>query len=175
MDRAARNDAIAALLMLAVVALFASVTAQIFVDPRDPGFGARDFPVMVLLLMAALALAQGGLALVRLARSDWHVYEAGEAGPVLRYLLPMLVLGFVYVWLLELFQYVLPTFCALAASLAIFGNRGAFRLMAVPLIVTVLFYFLFFGVFGLNEPEGVIVSYESGGFFRPLRIVLGLQ
>lgn len=174
MDRAARNDAIAALMMFAVVAVFGSVTSQIFVDPRDPGFGARDFPVMVLVMMTALALGLGGLALVRLARSGWRLYEAGEAGPVLLYLLPMLLLGFVYVWLLELFQYVLPTFCALAGSLAIFGNRGAFRLIAVPLIVTALFYILFFGVFGLNEPEGVVLSYESGSVFRPLRTMLGL-
>ncbi|MFT5174842.1 MAG: hypothetical protein ACI8W7_003031 [Gammaproteobacteria bacterium] len=174
MDRAARNDAIAALMMFAVVAVFGSVTSQIFVDPRDPGFGAQDFPVMVLVMMTALALGLGGLALVRLASSGWRLYEAGEAGPVLRYLLPMLLLGFVYVWLLELFQYVLPTFCALTASLAIFGNRGLFRLVGVPLIVTALFYILFFGVFGLNEPEGVLLSYESGSIFRPLRTMIGL-
>ena len=175
MDHSARNDAIAGLMMLAVVAVFAPVTSEIFVDPLDPGFGAQDFPIGVLTLMTVLALSLCGRAAVHLARSGWKLYEAGEAAPLLYYLLPITALGFLYVWLMELFQYVLPTFFALAASMAIFGNRGLVRLVVVPAIVTAIFYVVFYGVFGLSESAGTVLSYENDWYFRPFRSFLGLS
>lgn len=173
MDRSARNDLIAGLMVLAVVAVFGPVTTEIFVDPLDPGFSAQDFPIGILSLMTMLALALCARAVVHLARSGWRLYEIGEAEPILRYLVPIVLLGFLYVWLLERFQYLLPTFFALSASLAIFGNRGAVRLLAVPAVVAVLFYILFYGVFGLNEPPGTILSYDNDWYFRPFREFLG--
>lgn len=175
MDKSARNDAIAGLMVLAVVAVFAPVTSEIFVDPLDPGFSAQDFPIGVLSLMTILALALCARAVVHLARTGWRVYEAGEAEPILRYLVPIVILGFFYVWLLAQFQYLLPTFFALSASLAIFGNRGAMRLLVVPAIVAVIFYIIFYGIFGLNEPPGEILSYENGWYFIPFREFLGLS
>ena len=175
MDRSARNDAIAGLMVLAVVAVFGPVTSEIFVDPLDPGFGAQDFPIGVLVLMTVLALTLLGRAAVQLARAGWPLYEPGEAAPLFRFLLPILALGFLYVWLLEMFQYALPTFFALSASLAIFGNRGWTRLLVVPLVVTAIFYVLFYGVFGLNEPPGTILSFENDWYFRPFRHFLGLS
>jgi len=175
MNRAARNDAIAGVMVLAIVAVFGPWTSEIFVDPRDPGFGAQDFPIGVLVSTTLLALALCAGAVVVLARSGWRVYEPDEAGPLLRYLLPIVALGFFYVWLLEQFQYLLPTFFTLAASLAIFGNRGPIRLIAIPTGVAILFYVLFYGVFGLNEPPGEILSYENNWYFRPFRTFLGLS
>jgi len=174
MDQAARNDAIAGLMILAVVAVFGPMTSEIFIDPLDPGFTSQDFPIGVLSLMMILALALCARAGIHLARSGWKIYEPGEAEPLLRYLVPIVVLGFFYVWLLEQFQYPLPTFFALSASLAIFGNRGLMRLVVVPLIVTAIFYVLFYGVFGLNEAPGEILSYENQSYFRPFRVFLGL-
>ena len=74
MDRAARNDAIAALMMFAVVAVFGSVTSQIFVDPRDPGFGAQDFPVMVLVMMRRFLFRLLGRSSTR---QQWHLVRYG--------------------------------------------------------------------------------------------------
>ena len=173
MDRSARNDAIAGLMVLAVVAVFGPATSEIFVDPLDPGFTSQDFPIGVLSLMTILALVLCTRAGVQLARNGWRVYEAGEAGPLLRYLVPTVVLGFLYVWLLELFQYLLPTFVALSASLAIFGNRGVVRLVVIPAVVAVIFYIIFYGVFGLNEQAGTILSYNNDWYFRPFREFLG--
>jgi len=173
MDRTARNDAIAGLMVLAVVAVFGPATSKIFIDPLDPGFSAQDFPIGVLTLMTILALALCARAAVQLARSGWQLYEAGEAAPLLRYLVPIIALGFLYVWLLELFQYLLPTFLALSASLAIFGNRGLVRLVVVPAIVAAIFYIIFYGIFGLNEPAGTILSYNNDWYFRPFRDFLG--
>jgi Tripartite tricarboxylate transporter TctB family len=173
MDRTARNDAIAGLMVLAVVAVFGPATSKIFIDPLDPGFSAQDFPIGVRTLMTPLSLALCARAAVRLARGGWQLYEAGEAGPLLRYLVPIIALGFLYVWLLEIFQYLLPTFLALSASLAIFGNRGLIRLVVVPVIVAAIFYIIFYGIFGLNEPAGTILSYNNDWYFRPFREFLG--
>lgn len=175
MDRSARNDAIGGLMVLAVVAGFGPFTAEIFVDPRDPGFSAQDFPIGILTLLTVLSAGLCARAAVLIARSGWKLYEAGESGPILRYLLPIVVLGFVYVWLLEMFQYLLPTFFSLTATMMIFGNRGITRLVVVPIIVTVIFYVLFYGVFGLHEPPGTILSYENQWYFRPFRTFLGLS
>lgn len=175
MNRSARNDAIAGLLMLAIVVVFGSVTSQIFVDPRDPGFGSRDFPIGILTATTILALALCARAVVHLARNGWRLYEAGEADLLIRYLVPIVLLGFLYVWLLEQFQYLLPTFFTLIASMALFGNRGVGRLIVVPVVVTVIFYVFFYGVFGLNEPPGEILSYENNWYFRPFRAFLGLS
>lgn len=175
MNRSARDDAVGGLLVLAVVAVFIPVTSQIFVDPRDPGFGSRDFPIGVLTSITILALALSARAVYLISRSGWQFYEAGEARPVLSYLLPIVALGFFYVWLLEMFQYALPTVFALAASLAIFGNKGHIRLVVIPIVVTIIFYVLFYGVFGLNEPPGVILSYENNWYFQPFRKFLGLS
>ena len=175
MDKSARNDAIAGLLVFAVVAVFGPATSEIFIDPRDPGFGAQDFPIMVLVSMTVLALALVAGPIAQLVRSRGKFQDLGDAGPIFRYLVPMVVLGFVYVSLLELFQYLLPTFVALAGSLAIFGNRGAARLVVIPALVAIIFYVLFYGVFGLNEPAGSILSYDNAAYFRPFRAFLGLQ
>ncbi len=175
MEKSARNDAIAGLMVLAVVGVFAPVTSDIFIDPLDPGFSSQDFPIGVLVLMTVLAFALLGRALILLAKSGWQLYEPGESDTLLRFLLPIVGLGFLYVWLIEQFQYPIPTFFALSASMAVFGNRGLLRLVVVPAVVTIIFYVVFYGVFGLNEAAGEILSYENDGYFRPFRKFLGLS
>lgn len=173
MDREARNDALAGITILVIVAIFGSVTGEIFIDPLDPGFSSQDFPIGVLGLMTILALSMLGRSVAHLAKSGWQLYEAGEAGPVLRHLLPTVALGFLYVWMLEQFQYMLPTLLVLSISMWMFGNRGVGRLLVAPVIVTVIFYVLFYGIFGLNEAPGVLLEYENAWYFRPLRQFLG--
>jgi hypothetical protein len=162
-------------LILAVVAVFAPAVRYIFIDPLDPGFSARDFPVGVLALMAILAGALLVRTLPRLAQDGWRLYEAGEAHPLFRYLLPIAALGFLYVWLLDMFQYMLPTVFALSASMAIFGNRGFARLAVTPVLVALIFYVLFYGIFGLSEPEGTVLSYDNQWYFRPFRAFIGMS
>jgi hypothetical protein len=113
--------------------------------------------------------------LPRLAQDGWRLYEAGEAHPLFRYLLPIAALGFLYVWLLDMFQYMLPTVFALSASMAIFGNRGFARLAVTPVLVALIFYVLFYGIFGLSEPEGTVLSYDNQWYFRPFRAFIGMS
>ncbi|MEX2643712.1 MAG: hypothetical protein WD270_09675 [Acetobacterales bacterium] len=174
MDRADRGNAVVGVLMLLVVAIFGPATGSIYVDPYDPGFGARDFPVGVLVLMAVLAIALLARSLAGMLRAGEAFGGFGEVTDFVRYVVPMIAIGFVYVWLIGLFQYALPTALAAAASLAVFGNRGFARLVVAPIIATLVYYVLFFGVLGLHEQPGSILAFDSQAFFQPLRIFLGL-
>jgi len=173
-DKSARNDAIGAVLILLVTGLFASVTGDIYVDPLDPGFSSVDFPIMVLTLMTALSVMLLAKALPGLARTGWVLYERGEMEPVLRFVVPLVLIGFTYVWCIAMFQYPLPTLIATIFSLMMFGNRGWYRLLAVPLISTLVYYVLFYALLGLHESPGMVWEYETQWFIRPIRDMLGL-
>lgn len=174
LNKSARNDAIAGILILFIVFVFASVTGKIFEDPLDPGFSARDFPIAVLVLLTILSLSLLRPALVALAKSGWRIYEAGEADNLLRYIVPMVVIASFYIVLIHMFQYPASTFVASFGALTIYGNRGYKRLIVIPLIATVIYYVVFYGVLGLFEEPGTIWSYSNQWYFRPLRDALGL-
>jgi hypothetical protein len=173
-DKSARNDAIGAVLILLVTGLFASVTGEIYVDPLDPGFSSVDFPIMVLSLLTVLSLMLLARALSSLARTGWVLYERGEIEPILRYVAPLVLIGFAYVWCIAMFQYPLPTLIATIVSLAMFGNRGWDRLIVVPLSSTLIYYILFYALLGLHESPGTVWEYETQWFIRPIRDFLGL-
>ena len=174
LDKSARNDAIAGVLILLIVFVFASATGKIYEDPLDPGFSAKDFPVVVLVLLTILSISLLRPALTALAKSGWRIYEAGEADSLLRYIVPMVAIASLYVLLIYLFQYPASTFVASFGALTIYGNRGFKRLIAIPLIATVIYYVVFYGVLGLFEEPGTIWSYSNQWYFRPLRELLGL-
>lgn len=175
MDRSARNDALTGLVVLAVVAIFAANTGEIYIDPLDPGFSARDFPVGVLVVATLLALALLARAALTLARTGWRPRESAMLEPVLRYVTPLIALGFLYVWFLTMFQYILPTLIATVSALALFGNRGVARLAVAPFLATAVYYIVFYGIFGLYETPGTVWSYELQGHLRPLRRLFGLS
>jgi hypothetical protein len=174
-DRAARNDALAGVLILLVTGLFASVTGDIYVDPLDPGFSSVDFPIMVLSLLTILSVALIVRSLPSLMRSGWKLYDAGEAEPLVKFVAPLVVTGFVYIAAISMFQYPLPTVLATAVALAMFGNQGWGRLLAVPLIAAVIYYLVFYVVLGLYETAGTVWAYETRWFVRPVRSLLGLN
>ncbi|MCK5921741.1 MAG: hypothetical protein KAG66_12420 [Methylococcales bacterium] len=174
MNREARNDAIAGVLILFVVLIFGLSTGKIYVDPLDPGFSARDFPIAILVLITLLAIGLLRKAIVELAKSGWRLFERGEANDILRYVVPMVAIAFIYVSLWEMFQYPASTVVAAAAALVVYGNSGIRRLVLAPIIVTGVYYVLFYGILGLFEEPGTVWSYSNQGYFRPLRDALGL-
>ncbi len=174
MDKSARNDVLGGVLVLLVAGVFASVTGEIYVDPLDPGFSSIDFPIMVLTLMTVLSLLLIGKAIPALARTNWTLYEPGEFKPALKYVAPVVFICFSYVWFITMFQYPLPTLIATVGALAMFGNRGWVRLLAIPLLSTLVYYILFFALLGLHEAPGEIWEYETQWFIRPIRDVIGL-
>lgn len=134
LDKSARNDVIAAILVLGVAAVFAYSTKDIYISPYDPGFSARDFPVIVLSLLVLLTLGMLMPALGRVARTGWRWYEAGESASLRTHVVPMIGIAFLYVWLNELFQYLGPTVLAAGVSLAMFGNHSLARLTIAPVL-----------------------------------------
>ena len=174
LDQPARNDAIAGILILLIVFIFASVTGNIFEDPLDPGFSARDFPITILVLLTILSISLLRPALIALAKSGWRMYETGEADSLLRYIVPMVAIASIYILLIHMFQYPAATFVTSIGALIIYGNRGYKRLIVIPLIVTVVYYVVFYGVLGLFEEPGTVWSYSNQWYFRPLRDALGL-
>lgn len=174
MDQSARNDLIAAILVLGVAAVFGYATKDIYVSPFDPGFSARDFPIIVISLLVIFTVIMMFPALKRLARTGWRIYEAGESQSLRSYVLPMVAAAFLYVWLNQMFQYFGPTILAAIVSLAMFGNRTWARLTVVPVIGAVVYYVLFFGIMGLHETPGTVWEFNSQVIFRPLRDFLGL-
>jgi len=161
-------------MILLVTGAFATATGDIYVDPLDPGFSSVDFPIMVLTLLTLLSLLLIGRAVPRLARTNWKLFEQGEWVQALTYVVPVIVIGLTYVWLITMFQYPLPTLIVTAASLGMFGNRGWVRLLAIPLISTVIYYILFYALLGLHESPGTVWEYETQWFIRPIRDFIGL-
>jgi len=173
-DKSARNDALGGVLILLIIGVFASVTGEIYVDPLDPGFSSIDFPILVLTLMTVLSILLIGRAIPALARTNWALYEPGEWEPAVKYVVPVVLICFTYVWFITMFQYPLPTFIATIGALAMFGNRGWGRLLVIPLLSTLIYYILFFALLGLHEAPGTVWEYETQWFIRPIRDLIGL-
>ena len=174
MDKTARNDALAGVLILLVTGIFASVTGDIYVDPLDPGFSSIDFPIMVLSLLSFLSLIMLATAIPPLMRNGWILYQPGEFGPLLTYVAPLAGIGFAYISFISMFQYPLPTLVVTAITLAMFGNRGWSRLLLIPFISTLVYYILFYALLGLHESPGTVWEYESQWFIRAIRDAVGL-
>lgn len=75
-------------------------------------------------------------------------------------------MGLLYVWLIGLLQYAIPTLFATVAIFVAFGNRGWMRLVLVPLVATALYYTIFFGLLGLYEAPGSLLEYDAQALFR---------
>ncbi|MEJ8562346.1 hypothetical protein QTO30_14670 [Yoonia sp. GPGPB17] len=166
------RDLGAAVLMLLVLVPFSTQISEIFVDPSDPGFGSQDFPKLIVWLGIALSLALAAKAIwaMRGVRAPVSISFDQLAGPALLFV----VAGF-YIYAIGLFQYALPTLALLVFLSAYFGNRGWKRTILMPLCAVGIYYFVFFILFGIFEERGTILSYDSYGFARSVRSLLGLN
>ena len=86
----------------------------------------------------------------------------------------MAVIAFAYLGLINLFQYLLPTAVILSVTLAIFGNRGTRWLVTIPAISSVVYYVIFFGIFRLLEPTGILLDYDNYYIFGSMRKFIGI-
>ena len=96
-----------------------------------------------------------------------------ELSRTLRHAAPLMVVGVLYVWLVGMFQYLIPTMLATSAVLAAFGNRGWRRLVVVPLVSAALFHAVFFGLLGLYEAPGSVWEYDGRALFGWLAALFG--
>ena len=163
----------AADLVLAVLIPFSFRIGEIYVDPSDPGFGARDVPRLVIWLGIGLSLTLLWQAWRERRHDqpvDWRKSVASASGP-----LAIAVIAFGYVWAITAFQYALPSILLLAILNWFFGSRRPRDLIVLPLIAVTAYYLLFFAVLGIYEEPGSILSYDSYGLSRQIRQAIGLQ
>lgn len=169
------SDLLGGLLVLFLtLGLFVPAVDDIYIDPRDAGFSARDFPIGVLFLLVLLSCVMLVGAVYRWLnhRKNRRWDYSPQTASFFRHVIPMLGIGYGYAWLVGMFQYLLPTVLATAGAMAVYGNRGVWRLLVVPVMVSVFYYLLFFGVLGLYEQPGTILAYDHQAVFSPLRTTL---
>ena len=90
------------------------------------------------------------------------------------WVIPMAAIAFAYIGLMGLIQYLIPSILCLAATLALFGNRGMRILVVVPTISMTLYYIIFFGILRLSEPRGLLWEFDNYYIFGGLRKFIGV-
>jgi len=170
----ARSDFISGLAIFACTAVFYSAALNIEEDPFGVGMEPYVFPLVICYLLGGVTLVLLGRSVVSALREG--LFEGGgeELRLFICWVLPMAAIAFAYLGLVNLFQYLLPTILALSASLALFGNRGVKWLVVIPVISGLVYYVIFFGVFRLLEPSGLLLEYDNYYLFGAMRKLIGV-
>lgn len=170
----ARSDFISGLVMVVCTGIFYIAALKVEEDPFGVGMEPYVFPI-------AICYVLGAMTLLLLARSARGAFREGLFNSDLKeirlffgWVLPMAAIAFAYLGLINLFQYLLPTIVILAATLAIFGNRGFKWLVTIPVISSLVYYVIFFGIFRLLEPTGVLIEYDNFYIFGEMRKFIGV-
>jgi hypothetical protein len=118
-----------------------------------PGeLGPRSFPYLM-----ACAIGLLGIALMVTAwRKPAGPEEPLVAMDALIRVLAVLVCSGLYLWLITLFGYMLPTFAATLALMYLFGERRIWLMIIISLVVAVSLFFVFGKVFHMLMPHGSI-------------------
>ena len=160
--------------MLACTAVFYIAALAIEPDPFGTGMEPYVFPL-------AICYVLGGITLLLLGKAGLQALREGSVGMDLQelrlffwWVLPMAAIAFAYIGLINLFQYLLPTAVVLSATLALFGNRGVKWLVTIPVIAGLFYYVIFFGVFRLLEPTGMLLEYDNFYIFGAMRKFIGV-
>ncbi|MGY0217156.1 tripartite tricarboxylate transporter TctB family protein [Endozoicomonadaceae bacterium StTr2] len=145
----ARHNLVTGLVLVALAAFLFNASLDIPLDDSGDGIGPRFFPQAICLLLGILGgimAFQGNMK--QIAPGDLSIFEAGV---FTRKVLPLVLVCAVYLWLFSLFGYVLSTAVALIIACYLFGVRGR-ALAILPILLSFVFYYLFFGLMGVFEP-----------------------
>lgn len=162
--------------MLVTTLIFYWASLAIEEDPFGTGLQPYVFPQAILYILLALTLIMLGGAAMRFRSNPAPAQNSGsnEVRIFFFWVIPMAVIAFIYLGLINLFQYVIPTIIALSATLAIFGNRGIKWLVVIPVIAAIFYYVIFFGIFRLLEPTGMLLEYDNYYLFGPMQKFIGV-
>ncbi len=160
--------------MLAVTAIFYVASLEIEEDPFGVGMEPYVFPIAVCYVLGALSLLQLATSARGAFRQGARGNDTREIRLFLFWVLPMAAIAFAYLGLINLFQYLLPTAITLSATLAVFGNRGLKWLVVIPAIASLVYYVIFFGIFRLLEPTGILLEYDNFYIFGAMRKFIGI-
>jgi hypothetical protein len=162
-------------LMLALLVPFAVRIGDIYVDPSDPGFGSRDFPKLIVITGLVLSFGLAAKAAhdmfgIKSALVDWGKFwvELLAVGSIL-------LAAVFYIWGIILFQYAVPTLLLLIFMMRYFGSRGMVQLVVLPILAVIVYYTVFFVLFGIYEEPGVILQYDSYSFARAIRKLINMN
>ncbi len=165
----ARRDLISAAVMLVTTLIFFWAAFEIEDDPFGVGMQPNVFPLAVLSILTALILIMLAGAAIQARHEKAQAEKSNELKIFFLWVIPMAAIAFIYLGLINLFQYLLPTMLALSACLAIFGNRGIKWLVVIPVVAAILYYVIFFGIFRLLEPTGMLLEYDNFYLFGPMQ------
>ncbi len=162
--------------MLITTLIFYWASLAIEEDPFGTGLQPYVFPQAILYILFALTLIMLGGAVMRFRSATAPTQNDGtnEVRIFFFWVIPMAVIAFIYLGLINLFQYLIPTIIALSATLAIFGNRGFKWLVVIPVIAAIFYYVIFFGIFRLLEPTGMLLEYDNYYLFGPMQKFIGV-
>ncbi len=120
---------------------------------------ARLLPSVVgsaLLLLAGIQLASGTLGLSHDTKSeDIDAIQWQGLAPVA---IPIMGMVILYVGLLSGFGYLISTMMIAPLAYLLFGNRGLKRAVILPLLVSIIYYIVFFKLLGMFDPPGSILD-----------------
>ena len=160
--------------MLVTTLIFYWASLAIEEDPFGTGLQPYVFPQAILYILVALTVIMLAGALIRFRNDTAPAEKSDEIRIFFFWVIPMAAIAFIYLGLINLFQYLLPTMIALSATLAIFGNRGIKWLVVIPAIAAIFYYVIFFGIFRLLEPTGMLLEYDNYYLFGPMQKFIGV-
>jgi len=119
----------------------------------EGSLGPRSFPNLIALLIGVLGVAVFFVA--------WRQPEAvTEEKPLsldaLKRVMGILVTSALYLWLITLFGYMLPTFLATISLMYLFGERRWWLMMFISAVAAISLYLIFGKVFHMLMPRGSI-------------------
>ena len=184
----ARNNFISGLVMLAVTLVFFIQVFRIEEDPFGHGMDPDTFPFSVCITLLTLTVGFVISSFFSMRKEDAEQLQfellsifgrkiinlPHELNLFVGWVLPMSIIAFAYLGLMNLFQYLLPSIFCISATLALFGNRGVKWLVVIPTISMTIYYIIFFGVLRLSEPRGALWEYDNFYIFGTLRKLMGV-
>jgi len=162
-QRSARHDLVAGLVLMSLGAFMFYASFDIPLDPDELGIGPRFFPQAICVFITLIGIALSVQSLLHhVAPGDISKFTLAnfKMAP-----LPLFLINAAYVWMFSAFGYITSTLLALFVCCYLFGVRGK-QLMLAPPILTLVFYYVFFGLMGVFEPPADIFNVVE--FFKSL-------
>ncbi len=160
--------------MLVCTAIFYAAALEIEEDPFGVGMEPYVFPMAICYVLGAITVLLLAVSARRALAEGLFIGGSQELRLFFGWVLPMSGIAFAYLGLINLFQYLLPTIVILSATLALFGNRGVKWLIVIPTGASLVYYVVFFGIFRLLEPTGIILQYDNFFIFGAMRKFIGI-
>ncbi len=155
--RLVRKDLFASVALLIIAALYYAATTNIPTTTLSDDIGPRGLPAVLSILLAVLALALGGRALLAPnAAVAADSEKEREASPSRA--LGLLGLGALYISGAYAFGYVAAIVFLIGVVAIYEGAKPSLRLIAVAAGGGAVFWLLFVQVLGIPQPEGFLLQ-----------------